>query len=323
LEDGAPHSLWDNLALVVLPIGNAALGFFAFLNLFDWFHSDWAGAFLAAGFAAFYLLLMRLPARGRLRESTALLSSLHLTAVVVFLTIAIPMKASGRWLTIGWLVEGAALLWVAYRVKLQLLRVLALLCLALGFIALVVNNPSASTMPIFNERFGSYCVGIAVFAFAAWLGLKVKEEPMEEADSSGFWAIVAAVAVLTVNFLILLAMSLEIDSFWWTLQWRGDHALLHSYQMYAQFTYSVWFMLFGAILLGVGFWRRSAFLRWQALALMAATILKVFLFDMSELSQGYRILSFLGLGALLFAVSFVYQRDWLNLREGKGENNEA
>jgi uncharacterized membrane protein len=35
---------------------------------------------------------------------------------------------------------------------------------------------------------------------------------------------------------------------------------------------------------------------------------------MSALSQGYRILSFLGLGALLLAVSFVYQRDWLELR---------
>jgi uncharacterized membrane protein len=40
---------------------------------------------------------------------------------------------------------------------------------------------------------------------------------------------------------------------------------------------------------------------------------------MSKLSQGYRILSFLGLGALLLAVSFVYQRDWLNLRTGNGE----
>jgi uncharacterized membrane protein len=321
LEDGAPHSVWDNLALVVLPVANAALGFNAFYFLFDWFHSDWAGAFLSVGFAAFYLLLLRLPARGRLRESTALLSALHLTAVVVFLTIAIPMKASGHWLTIGWLVEGAALLWVAYRVRLQLLRVLALLCLALGFIALVAVNPAASTMPIFNERFGSYCVGVAVFAFAAWLGMKAKKET----EGSGFWAVIAASAALTVNFLILLAIGWEIHSYWWTLLWRGDGnwIQMRNYQIYAQFTYSVWFMLFGAILLGVGFWRRSAFLRWQALVLMAVTIIKVFAYDMSELSQGYKVLSFVGLGALLFAVSFVYQRDWLNLRAGKGENDEA
>ena len=98
---------------------------------------------------------------------------------------------------------------------------------------------------------------------------------------------------------------------------RRLESVSHDYRMYAQFSYSAWFMLFGAILLAVGFWRRSAFLRWQALVLLAVTVGKVFLVDISELSQGYRILSFLGLGALLLAVSFVYQRDWLNLRDGR------
>jgi uncharacterized membrane protein len=134
---------------------------------------------------------------------------------------------------------------------------------------------------------------------------------------------IAATAVLTVNFLILLAIGWEIHSYWWVLRWTGDGNRWGDYQMYAQFTYSAWFMLFGALLLCVGFWRRSAFLRWQALVLLAVTIGKVFLADMSQLSQGYRILSFLGLGALLLAVSFVYQRDWLNLRAGSGENHEA
>jgi uncharacterized membrane protein len=324
LEDGTPHSMWDNLALVILPIANAALGFFTYYALFDWFKNEWAGAWLAVGFAAFYLLLLRLPARGRLRESTALLSALHLTAAVVFLTIAIPLKAHGRWLTIGWLVEGAALLWVASRVRLLLLRVLALLCLALGFIALVTVNPTASTTPIFNERFGCYCVGIAVFAFAAWIAMKAKaeREAQDPGSGSGTWPAITAGAVITVNFLILLAIGLEIDSYWWTLRWAGDSAQFDDYRMYANFTYSVWFMVYGAILLSAGFWRRSAFLRWQALALLAVTIVKVFLFDMSALSQGYRILSFLGLGALLFAVSFVYQRDWLRLRAGKDENDK-
>jgi uncharacterized membrane protein len=324
LEDGAPHSAWDNLAMVILPIVNATLGFFAYYALLDWFKNEWTGAWLAVGFAAFYLLLLRLPARGRLREGSALLSSLHLTAAVVFLTIAIPLKAHGRWLTIGWLAEGAALLWVASRVRLRLLRVLSLLCLALGFIALVTVNPGASSTPIFNERFGSYCAGIAVFAFAAWIAMKVKteRETEEPGTGSGTWPAIAAGAVITVNFLILLAIGMEIDSYWWTLRWTGNWVVFHDYQMYAQFTYSVWFMVYGAILLGVGFWRRSAFLRWQALALLSITIIKVFLFDMSELSQGYRILSFLGLGALLFGVSFVYQRDWLKLRAGKDENDK-
>jgi uncharacterized membrane protein len=40
----------------------------------------------------------------------------------------------------------------------------------------------------------------------------------------------------------------------------------------------------------------------------------VFLLDARVLTQGFRIVSALGLGALLLAVSFIYQRDLLNLR---------
>ncbi len=56
--------------------------------------------------------------------------------------------------------------------------------------------------------------------------------------------------------------------------------------------------------------------------LLAVSVGKVFLVDVSQLSQGYRILSFLGLGALLLAVSFVYQRDWLNLRGAKQADSQ-
>ena len=111
----AADSAWDALALVVLPIANAALGFIAFYALLDGPETTGPMPWLAVGFAAFYLLLLRLPAQGRLRASPAVLSALHLTLAVVFLTIAIPLKAQGRWLTIGWLAEGAALLWVASR----------------------------------------------------------------------------------------------------------------------------------------------------------------------------------------------------------------
>jgi uncharacterized membrane protein len=255
-----------------------------------------------------------LPARGVVRGSAETTSALHLTIAVVFLTIAIPLKTHGRWLTIGWLAEGAALVWLATRLRGLLLRVLAVICLAMGVVALVTVNPPASVTPIFNERFGTYLFAIAVCAFVAWLAARVaggsKGEPA--------WPEIAVAAGLAVNVLILLAVGWEIHAYWWYLQWRGDWTLMHDYQMYAQFTYSAFFMLFGAALLTLGFWRRTAFFRWQALVLLAVAIGKVFTVDVSELSQGYRILSFLGLGALLLGVSFVYQRDWLNLR--KAEN---
>jgi uncharacterized membrane protein len=78
---------------------------------------------------------------------------------------------------------------------------------------------------------------------------------------------------------------------------------------------STFLMIYGAFLLAAGFWKRTAFVRWQALILLVFTICKTFLYDMRNLSQGYRVVSFLGLGALLMAVSFAYQKDWLALRD--------
>ena len=71
--------------------------------------------------------------------------------------------------------------------------------------------------------------------------------------------------------------------------------------------------MYGAGLMMFGFWKRSAFVRWQALVLIAFTIGKVFIFDVSELEQGYRIISFIALGAVLMGISYVYHRDWLKL----------
>ena len=53
----------DTLAVVLLPIANAALGFIAFYSIFDSSGADWAGPWLAVAFAAFYLLMLQLPAR--------------------------------------------------------------------------------------------------------------------------------------------------------------------------------------------------------------------------------------------------------------------
>ena len=311
--DGTALSRAGGVALVPLPLINAALGFLAFYLLLGWTGAAGADPWVAVAFAAFYLMLLRLPNRGALRASPSVLSSVHLTLAVVFLAIAVPLKAHGRWITIGWLAEGAALLWRARRVSMRLLRGLALLVLALGLGALLVIHPTASKTILFNERFGTFAVGIAVFAFVAKLSYRPAEVSEEEFPVS--WPTTAGLAVLAVNVLILLAVGWEIHNYWWYMRYSGDRAVIREYRVYAQFTYSALFMIFGAIQLALGFWRRSAFLRWQALILLAISIGKVFIVDVSELSQGYRIVSFLGLGALLLAVSFVYQKDWLNLRD--------
>ena len=312
-DEQGGSALWNTLALAVMPALNAVLGFLAFYSLFDSPTAEWAGAWLAVAFAAFYLLLVKLPACGVLRKSSVAVSGLYLAAAVVFLTIAIPLKTQGRWMTIGWLAEGAALLWVEQKTRQMLLKVFALICLAMGLVALVTVNPAVSPTPFLNARFGTDLFAIVVFAVAAWL---VRGEGQQEDAVPGLnRPVLAAIFALTVNALILFAGCSEIANYWWQVRWQGDNNQFEAFSMYAQFSYSAFFMLFGAVLLALGFWRHSAFLRWQALVLLAATVIKVFVGDASALSSGYRILSFLALGVLLLAVSYAYQRDWLKLRD--------
>jgi uncharacterized membrane protein len=49
-------------------------------------------------------------------------------------------------------------------------------------------------------------------------------------------------------------------------------------------------------------------LRYASLAVMLLVIAKVFLYDMANLSDLWRVFSFLGLGVSLLALAWVYQR---------------
>src|SRR5262249_50712953 len=66
--------------------------------------------------------------------------------------------------------------------------------------------------------------------------------------------------------------------------------------------------LLGLALLGCGFAVRSRAFRLQGLALFLICILKLFVYDLRNLETVYRILSFVGLGFILLAVSWIYSR---------------
>ena len=191
--------------------------------------------------------------------------------------------------------------------------------------------------PIVNTHFLTYLAALAVFAATAWLcerAILAHATPASAPGTSqpaalplrnthptpahvepGTLYFLAAYAVIAFNLIALIAGAVQIHLYWL----RDD---LHQSALHQPpagphiigFSYSAWFMFYGAVLMAAGFLRRSAFLRWQALVLLAFAIGKVFIVDASQLTQGYRVMSFLGLGALLLTISFAYQRDWLNLR---------
>jgi uncharacterized membrane protein len=180
---------------------------------------------------------------------------------------------------------------------------------AFGFAGfyLLLDNPSAD---------GTQSWVAALFAAFYFLLMTLPSHFLSESPSTTRSQLKSLDLVTGIAFLAF-AVGRAIHHYWWHVRYNGDRTLINDYSIYAQFTYSACFMLFGAALLLIGFARRSPFLRWQALLVLAITIAKVFLVDLTQLTQGYRIVSFLGLGALLLAISFIYQRDWLNLRSPK------
>jgi uncharacterized membrane protein len=75
-----------------------------------------------------------------------------------------------------------------------------------------------------------------------------------------------------------------------------------------QYSYSLGWLAFGVVLLGVGVLVNSERARLASAAVIALTILKAFAVDVWTLTGVYRALSFMGLGIVLVAIGWLYQR---------------
>jgi uncharacterized membrane protein len=75
-----------------------------------------------------------------------------------------------------------------------------------------------------------------------------------------------------------------------------------------QYSYSIAWLAFGVALLGIGIAVSSQRARLASAVVIALTIVKAFLIDMSTLTGVYRALSFMCLGLVLVAIGWLYQR---------------
>jgi uncharacterized membrane protein len=366
-----PQESGQVVAPVLIPLANAAWLSLALYSVMQDSGLHTSLAWMMVALAALYLGLMRL-------QATSVAGAMHLACSVVFLTIAIPLKASGHTMTTAWLVEGLVLYWAATRVEAdsgapaKVLSVLSIGGYALGLMSLAAHWFAFATYrDFFNANLGSAMIAVATLAGLAWLASRSKERNAVstflvaliavdlvalllvwgEVVGSSFYArhaafanpefatalvglallaavawvayrvssstdesrmSVAGVTLILFNLLTILSIEREIGALW-----NGSNANLQR-----SLAISAFLMLYGALLLAAGFWHRSEFVRWQALILLIFTIGKVFFYDISGLSQGYRVASFLALGALLMGISLAYQKDWLGLRAAS-EDSQA
>jgi uncharacterized membrane protein len=116
-------------------------------------------------------------------------------------------------------------------------------------------------------------------------------------------------AVFMAWAVVLLFALLNFET-WRTVDWLQQAGIVQIVDraIVKQVSMSMLWALLAFAGIVFGFWREVVTVRWAALGLLGITLVKILVIDMAEVSAIWRILSFLAVGALLLAVSFVYHR---------------
>jgi uncharacterized membrane protein len=277
--------------------GNAAAYFASSYWLLNPAGREYMGL-LAAGLGGLHLALAKAlwKQEAAAEENRAAAGAAGLA--LVFVTLAVPIQFSGFRISIAWAIEGAFLAWAAARFGSRLLEAAARFVLLAVFLHLYaadawIYNSTSSFSIIANARFLTFVAGSAALGAAA--------RYFRQREARGL-AYIAAHATL------LFALAHELSS------WVDRAFAEASAQNVFTLGLSILTALYAVMLVGIGAATRTFLNRWMGLALLAITVLKLYLLDVWQLGRGFRIAAFLGLGALLLAVSYLYSRFRLALR---------
>jgi hypothetical protein len=216
------------------------------------------------------------------RTGQALLRRVYLYAGAVATAALVRFEAGPTFAVIGWSLLLVAYLWIGLRKQLPDLRVQSY---GLAAVVLVrcwtTDLYDAATLGVAPPRLVTGLLAAACFYAAHLLSPKAGGEGSLRLDR-----IARLLFAAGASGLIAFLLFLEIEGKLLTVAWGLE----------------------GAALLVAGFPRRERILRLCGLALLLVCTGKLFAYDLSNLDTPHRIASFLVLGALMIAVSWIYSR---------------
>ncbi|MBA3607232.1 MAG: DUF2339 domain-containing protein [Chthoniobacterales bacterium] len=222
--------------------------------------------------------------------------------LLLFVSLIFPLQFDREWITLGWALEGLALLWLFGRLPHRGLRVVGVLLLCAAFARLALNPAVLE----YHKRTGTriwnwylYAYGLTSFCLLAGARLFARS------PGKGIERFGTALLGSLGTILLFLLLNIEIADYFsigptLTFSFSGNFA--------RDMTYSIAWALFalGLIVIGMRIKQRAA--RYAGVALLGVTLAKLFLHDLNDLDELYRIGAFVGVAVILIAASFIYQR---------------
>jgi uncharacterized membrane protein len=259
---------------------------------------------LPAAFAVPALLALQKLARQSSAEGGPSLSLLAWfgASALFFITLIFPIQFERQWITIGWALEGVALLALFRRLPHPGLRLAGVVLLGAAFVRLALNPAVLSyhprgTIAIWNWYLYSYGIVTACLMVGGKLLAPPRNRVLEYNAPPLLFALGTILAFLLLNIEIADYFSTGATL---TFQFSGDFA--------RDMTYSIGWGVFALVLLMAGIANRARAARYASLALLSVTLVKLFFHDLSQLDQLYRIGAFIGVALVLILASVLYQR---------------
>jgi uncharacterized membrane protein len=263
----------------------------------------WMGGFVLL-LAIFYGLLAYL-ANKRSAGNTRL-SGFSLAIALIFLTIAIPVQFRDHaTTTIAWAIETVAFAWLSFILKTPLLRY----CSYAVFTAMVwrmlifdTTVEIATFKPVINARFLAFIIGIAATYFTVFTLWRRRDTIIGE------WRVAAPILLIVASFLSIWIISFEVWQSFSKSLITADRASREGLQNAQNLSLTAVLAIYAVAGLIIGIWKKWRYVRLGSLALLVVPIIKVFVYDVFNLETSYRIGAFVGLGLLLLASAYLYQR---------------
>ena len=220
-----------------------------------------------------------------------------------FITLIFPIQFDKQWITIGWALEGAALLWLFHRVPHAGLRLTGVGLLVVAFVRLanpaVLSYQERSATPILNWYLYTYGIVTVCLFLSARLLAPPRNLVMQANVPPVLCGLGTVLAFLLLNIEIADKFT-AVGATALTFEFSGNFA--------RDMTYSIAWALFALVLLVVGIAKRQPPVRYAGLGLLGITLVKLFFHDLGQLKDLYKIGAFIGVAIIAILASFLYQR---------------